>query len=39
MFAAGYLLARHGGHHPARTGFIVMMVGVGLVVITIALGG
>jgi VIT1/CCC1 family predicted Fe2+/Mn2+ transporter len=39
MFAAGYWLARHGGHHPWRAGFAVMTVGVVLVAIAIALGG
>ncbi len=39
MFVSGYVLARHGGHHPVRTGVSVMMLGVVLVAVTIALGG
>jgi VIT family len=39
LFVAGYLLARHGGYHPWRTGFSMVVLGVGLVVIAIALGG
>ena len=39
MFAAGYWLARHGGHHPWGMGAAVTLLGVALVAITIALGG
>jgi VIT family len=39
MFLAGSVLARHGGHSPLRAGLSVLMLGVALVVITIALGG
>ena len=39
MFVAGAVLARHGGHSPLRAGLSVVMLGVVLVVITIALGG
>lgn len=39
MFAAGYWLARHGGHRPWLTGAAVTLFGVVLVGITIALGG
>jgi VIT family len=39
MFLAGFLLARYGGHPPVRAGLSVMLLGVALVVITIALGG
>jgi VIT family len=39
MFVCGVLLGRHGGYHPWRTGFSVVLLGVVLVGITIALGG
>jgi VIT1/CCC1 family predicted Fe2+/Mn2+ transporter len=39
LFLTGYSLARHGGHHPWRTGLSVMLIGVVLVAIAIALGG
>jgi hypothetical protein len=39
LFITGSWLARHGGHHPLRTGFTMMLLGVVLVAITIALGG
>jgi VIT1/CCC1 family predicted Fe2+/Mn2+ transporter len=39
MFVCGILLGRHGGYHPWRTGFSVVLLGVLLVGITIALGG
>jgi VIT1/CCC1 family predicted Fe2+/Mn2+ transporter len=39
MFAAGYWLARHSGHHPWRMGVSVTLLGVVLVGIAIALGG
>jgi VIT1/CCC1 family predicted Fe2+/Mn2+ transporter len=39
LFACGYLLARHGGYHPWRTGFSMVVIGVVLVGIAIALGG
>jgi VIT1/CCC1 family predicted Fe2+/Mn2+ transporter len=39
LFVLGSWLARHGGHHPLRTGFSMMVLGVVLVAITIALGG
>ncbi len=39
LFAAGYLLGRHGGYHPWRTGLTMMVLGVVLVALTIALGG
>jgi VIT1/CCC1 family predicted Fe2+/Mn2+ transporter len=39
MFGAGYWLAEHGGYHPWRTGFSVVLLGVVLVAIAIALGG
>jgi VIT1/CCC1 family predicted Fe2+/Mn2+ transporter len=39
MFVCGILLGRHGGYHPWRTGFSVVLLGVLLVGITIVLGG
>jgi hypothetical protein len=39
LFACGYWLARHGGYQPWRTGMSMVVLGVVLVVITIALGG
>jgi hypothetical protein len=39
LFVLGSWLARHGGHHPFRTGLSMMLLGVVLVAITIALGG
>jgi VIT1/CCC1 family predicted Fe2+/Mn2+ transporter len=39
LFAAGYMLGRHGGYHPWRTGLSMVVLGVVLVAITIALGG
>ena len=39
LFAAGYLLGRHGGYHPWRTGLTMVVLGVVLVALTIALGG
>ena len=39
LFAAGYQLARHGGHRPWRTGISVVLLGIALVGIAIALGG
>jgi VIT1/CCC1 family predicted Fe2+/Mn2+ transporter len=39
LFITGSWLARHGGHHPLRTGLSMMLLGVVLVAITIALGG
>jgi hypothetical protein len=39
LFAAGYVLARHGGYRPLAMGFCMVLVGVGLVGAAIALGG
>jgi VIT1/CCC1 family predicted Fe2+/Mn2+ transporter len=39
MFAAGYLLARHGGYRPLLTGASMVLLGVALVTIAISLGG
>jgi VIT1/CCC1 family predicted Fe2+/Mn2+ transporter len=39
LFAAGYLLAHHGGYSPWRTGLSMVVLGVLLVALTIALGG
>jgi hypothetical protein len=39
LFVLGSWLARHGGHHPLRTGLSMVALGVVLVGITIALGG
>jgi len=39
LFMTGFWLARHGGHNPLWSGLTMMLLGVVLVVITIALGG
>jgi hypothetical protein len=39
LFLAGFVLARHGGYHPWRTGLSMVLLGVVLVLITVALGG
>ena len=39
LFITGSWLARHGGHNPLWSGLTMMLLGVVLVVITIALGG
>jgi len=39
LFAAGHMLARHGGLRPIRTGIAMVCIGVVLVALTIALGG
>ena len=39
LFAVGYLLARHGGYSPWRTGLSMVALGTALVAITVALGG
>ena len=39
LFMTGSWLARHGGHNPLWSGLTMMLLGVVLVVITIALGG
>jgi hypothetical protein len=39
LFVGGYKLARFSGFHPWRTGFAMVAVGLGLVGLTIALGG
>jgi VIT1/CCC1 family predicted Fe2+/Mn2+ transporter len=39
LFAAGYLVARHAGLHPWRTGLNMVVLGALLLAITIALGG
>ena len=39
LFGAGYALGRFGRHRPIRTGLVMTGIGVGLVAITIALGG
>jgi VIT1/CCC1 family predicted Fe2+/Mn2+ transporter len=39
LFASGYVLGRHAGGTPWRTGFAMSAIGVALVVATIALGG
>jgi hypothetical protein len=39
LFMTGYWLAKHGGYSPWRTGLSMTLLGVMLVVITIALGG
>jgi len=39
LFAAGHMLAGHGGLRPVRTGIAMVCIGVVLVALTIALGG
>src|SRR5262245_4515801 len=39
LFVNGYVLARHSGYHPFRTGLTMVLLGLVLVAITIALGG
>ncbi|HTI37079.1 MAG TPA: VIT1/CCC1 transporter family protein [Vicinamibacterales bacterium] len=39
LFGVGYLLARHAGYRPWRTGLAMVLLGVVLVGLTIALGG
>jgi hypothetical protein len=39
LFAAGYLLARYGGYRPLLTAVTMVVVGCGLVAVTVALGG
>jgi hypothetical protein len=39
LFFLGYWLGQHGGYHPWRTGFSMVLLGVVLVGIAIALGG
>ena len=39
LFCLGYWLGQHGGHHPRRTGYSLVFLGLVLVAIAIALGG
>ena len=39
LFGCGYVLARHGGHHPLAAGFSMVGLGLILVAITVMLGG
>jgi VIT family len=39
LFLCGYVLAQHGGYHPWRTGFSMVLLGVALVAIAVGLGG
>jgi VIT1/CCC1 family predicted Fe2+/Mn2+ transporter len=39
LFAIGYRWARHSGANPWRTGLTIALLGVGLVLIAVALGG
>jgi len=39
LYVAGYSLGRHAGMSPARTGLVMVAIGVVLVLVTIALGG
>ena len=39
LFVGGYKLAKYSGFHPWRTGLAMVAIGVGLVGLTIALGG
>ena len=39
LFAGGFYLGRHGGRHPWRSGVVMLTLGAGLVLATIALGG
>jgi VIT1/CCC1 family predicted Fe2+/Mn2+ transporter len=39
LFLGGWLLARYGGYKKLRTGLLMALIGVGLVFLTISLGG
>jgi len=39
LFTTGYAFGRHAGHRPLRTGLWMVLIGTGLVAITMALGG
>ena len=39
LFAGGYYLGRHGGRRPLMSGLVMLGLGTGLVLATIALGG
>ena len=39
LFAGGFYLGRHGGRHPWWSGLVMLALGAGLVLATIALGG
>ncbi len=40
LFASGYVLGRHAGHHPAvATGVLMTAVGAALILAIMALGG
>jgi VIT1/CCC1 family predicted Fe2+/Mn2+ transporter len=39
LFAGGFYLGRHGGRHPWLSGLVMLTLGAGLVLATIALGG
>jgi len=39
LFAGGFYLGRHGGRHPWWSGLVMLTLGAGLVLATIALGG
>ncbi len=39
LFLGGWLLARYGGYRKFRTGFYMALIGIGMVFLTISLGG
>jgi predicted membrane protein (TIGR00267 family) len=39
LFVLGYQLGQHSGHHPLRTGFGMVTIGLVLVGLAVALGG
>ncbi len=39
LFLGGWNLARYGGHKKFRTGIIMALIGIGMVLLTISLGG
>jgi len=39
LFGTGYAFGRYAGHRPLRTGFWMVLIGTGLVAITMAFGG
>ncbi|PWT88183.1 MAG: VIT family protein [Blastocatellia bacterium] len=39
LYGTGYAFGRYAGHRPVRTGFWMVLIGTGLVAITMALGG
>ena len=39
LFVSGWILARFGGYNKFRTGFLLALLGIGMVFLTISLGG